>query len=571
MSAICQKGTIINIVGRGIDETPFHMALFEPIDDAEHSESKRVFVDINVHEKSILIGFENSATEEQINNMVKWNQVSEIHNTNNLCTVGQGLKHFLYQARGKVVNYSLNDNLGKYYESSANTYEIYKEAINRDGSESKFNEIFSKYTKYVDIKELDEMPQTIRNIIYNLDGVYPFSPKTLMQCKQIDNDSLLDHLKDEKNISILRKELYSKYFHEICCENLELYCKMPNHLEFEKFECNKSFDVVGSTIKRLEHNIDIYQANLDADGIKKNELLLCINRENFYNVRKNGTSYIRTRVFPSEKDINFLFRYTQYHFQDDKVTNDKLKENIVGTSLEIYSGVYVSFGKKFINGKPITSTIVTRNLQGSKHYRGIMDIQNPETKNKLQIHGLKAKFNLANMKNIEDIIKQCTIIYKNYCKCLENNKNPLPDDYTVVNSSNKKTDKTSKSDIVGIDYILKVGDDFYKVGHSGSKNKAHRLLGGYFTDEEIEKVKEDFPNEKLYPKHKMHFVFLPPCEIKNSKSLEQKLKEIMVSDPDIITYDHKNDGDDIREFFHCNKEKLDELIEYFKENSIPHN
>ena len=57
MSAICQKGTIINIVGRGIDETPFHMALFEPIDDAEHSASKKVFVDINVHEKTILIGF----------------------------------------------------------------------------------------------------------------------------------------------------------------------------------------------------------------------------------------------------------------------------------------------------------------------------------------------------------------------------------------------------------------------------------------------------------------------------------------------------------------------------------
>ena len=178
MSAICQKGTILNIVGRGIDETPFHMVLFEPIDDAEHSASKNVFVDINVHEKKITIGFENSATEEQVNNMVKWNQVSEIHNTNNLCTVGQGLKHYTYQSRGKVVNHSLNAEAGKYYESSANTNEIYKEAVNRDGSESKFSEIFSKYTKYVDVKELDEMPPHIRNIFYNPDGQYPFSPKT---------------------------------------------------------------------------------------------------------------------------------------------------------------------------------------------------------------------------------------------------------------------------------------------------------------------------------------------------------------------------------------------------------
>ena len=569
MSAICQKGTIINIVGRGIDETPFHMALFEPIDDAEHSGSKYVFVDINTHEKTIVIGFEKTATEDQINNMVKWNQVSEIHNTNNLCTVGQGLKHFTYQARGKTVNYSLSNETSKYYVSSANTHEIYTEAINRDSSESKFTEFFSKYTKYVDVNEIKYMPPAIRTIFDNSENQYPFSPKTIIVCKDINNDSLFDYLKDEKNISDLKKELYNKYFHEIYHSNLNLYVKMPNNIAFEKFECNKTFDVIGSTIKHKEHNTDIYEVIIDEAGFKKNELLMCIDGS-FYNVRKNGTSYIRAQVFPSSESIKFLFRYTQYHFQDDKVTNDKLRENIVGTSLETYSGVYLFFGKKFINSKPIASNLVTRNLQGNKHYRGIMDIQNPETKNKLQIHGLKAKFNLANMQSIENIIKQCTIIYKNYCKLLETNKTPLPNDYVKVESSNKKTDKTIKREIAGIDYILKVGPDFYKLGQTGSKNKSKRIFN-YFSDDDFEQVKKDFPNEIMYPKHKIHYVYFPSYEIKNSKSLEQTLKEMIVSDPDITTYDHKNDGDDIREYFHCDKQKLDELIEYLNDNVIPIN
>ena len=168
---------------------------------------------------------------------------------------------------------------------------------------------------------------------------------------------------------------------------------MPNHSNFEKFNCDSSFDVIGTTIKHKEHNTDIYEIIKNGESLKKGELLMCID-SNFYSATKNGNSTIRKKIFPRNEDVKFLFRYTQYHFMDDNITNDKIKKNIVGTSLETYSGVYVSFGKKFINSKPISSSLVTRNLQGSKHYRGIIDIQEPETKNKLQIHGIKAKFNL---------------------------------------------------------------------------------------------------------------------------------------------------------------------------------
>ena len=588
MSAICSKGTIVNIVGRGIDENEFHQLLFEVIDDAEHSNSKNVFVDIDTHRKTITVGFENPATEEQINNMVKWNAVSDIHNTSNLCTVGQGLKHYTYHARGKVVNYSVDEENNIFRESSANTHEIYKEAINRNGSESEFNDVFCKYTKHVDVKEMDEMPSSIRSIFNNDDNVYPFSPKTLIICKNISSKVLLDWLIDEKtaenpnphNIANLRKELYCKYYHEIHHGLLNLHIKMPNSLSFETLKCELSFDVIGSTIKHMEYDINIFEAITETSSYKTNDIIICINHnnsDNYYKINKNGNSYTRTSVSPPQEDLRHLFTFTQYHFEDNKDNNkdnesydrikeinDKIAKHRVGTSSEDYAGVYLYFGKKFINSRPVSSSLVKRNLPGSKHYRGIMNVQNPQTKNRLQIHGLKVTFNLSNMKLFEDVIKQCTVIYKNYCRLSETTGIiPHPDKCVIVDTSNKKS---VKNEILGTNYIIQVGENFWKHGYTGSKDKAKRLFS-FFDDKDIEVIKQDFPEEVIYTKEKM-WIWHSSYDIKNSNSVEQMVSELIISaDNDIVTYANKK-GDGIREYFHCDRTQIFTLIDFIIDKGV---
>lgn len=561
MSSVCDLGTIRNII-RGVEAPSPHTLISEMIDDAEHSSSTQIFVDINTHDRYVTFGFDKSASEDQINKMVQVNTVSGIHDTYNISTCGQGLMNYEFRFRGKHFHVSItNDEYGKnmYMKSSIDSDTIYAHAISPDVSESQFSEILKKKTAYVQTS--DEIEPSMERIFSNEDNIYPFTPKTIVMSKNITNTPLLDYLNDDLNIANLEKELINKYYEEIKMNKLKIYIKFPKSSVFKELGMNSNVDVIGSTKKDKEHITHIYYVknDIEANKLKKGEYIAAINGI-FLLIKKQGNSYSRTSITISDSDMTHMLLLCTFTEYMNAEKDEDLKKAIIGTSLENYSGVYLKIGNKFIDGRTVTSSLVPRNLQWSKLYRGIIQLMNPkETKMMLGIHGLKSVFNLSTMKPLEEIIKQCTIIYKSFCKKYENDqpfpvysdKNPL--EYCEVKTTNQKSQKTSKP---GNNYIRNIGKHFYKIGYTLLKNRDKRIFG--WSQDDIEKARKDFPEEEIYDYNKSYYVYLSP-EFAHSASTEQRTKEFIMTLQDVTMYEHKV-GDEVREYFYCDNMETLETI-----------
>ena len=84
MSVVIEKGAIRSQI-RGIENLPIIIALYEVIDDRKHSNSNKVFIDIDLHNHTCMIGYSEEATKDNIDNMVKWfNTNKEQTNINNI-------------------------------------------------------------------------------------------------------------------------------------------------------------------------------------------------------------------------------------------------------------------------------------------------------------------------------------------------------------------------------------------------------------------------------------------------------------------------------------------------------
>jgi hypothetical protein len=587
MSAVSEQGTIRNII-RGIDDVPFHLALFEIIDDAEHSKSKKVFIDMNFREKSIIVGFENPATSTNLDNIVRWSATQSIHQTNNLSTCGTGAKFYQYLLRGDHSHHSYfdEDEATKYIQSGTNSSRIYDSAREPSISEIEFSHILNRNTFFV--KTEDETTPSISNIYTNKDSKYPFSPKTIFMTRNITNEHILylfmldqTKLKDDdeitrvkNNIDSLTKNINIKYFEEIKNGTLELFIKYPTSSEFTKIDAIDKYDVIGTTIKSFEFVTLMYEVMKDilisdTRTLKKGEYIMKIHDKFFYN-KKNGNSKLRDELKINDetlKDLKYIFKYTQ--FQIPPQYEKLIEKNMDGKSGEKYCGNYLKIGNKFINSCPIPTTITKRNLPGNKFNRGVLEVNDENAvyiKFKLQLHGLKAKFNLTDMPELEHFIKQCNIIYKNYISCDSDDKETNPESYVIVKGSNEKTKKDEKSEKSGIIYILHVGDSFYKFGMAGKSNKSKRIFN-YYTDDDLLKAKKDFPEETIFDKKDITFRYLSSYEFKNASTIEQMIKEFILDCDDVDTYDKKI-GDDIREYFHCDNESiLSDIVTMIKENS----
>lgn len=557
MSSVCDLGTVREVI-RGVDNHPIHTLLSEMIDDAEHSKSKKIFVDINTHDKRVTFGFENPATEEQINKMVIWNTTSSIHNTTNISTCGQGMKHYGHRFRGKQIHtttyFDAKLNKHVYMKSSLETNKIYEDAMSKNISEHEFSEKLNRNTRACDID--DDIGEEIKKIFDNEDCAYPFNAKTVIINKNITNDLLLEQLSNDKDIE---KELINKYYEEIKTGKVVIYIKFPGR-EFCELGDDCNTDIIGSTDKQNEHIIGIYYVETEFDILKKGDYIININGTFFRN-HKNGNSQSCTLIVISDDDmakISLDFDFIQYNIKNPTTDEEKegIKKCIVGRSLEDYCGVYLKMGEKFIDGKPIACTLTKRNLQGARLYRGILQLKNPEkTKMRLGIRGLKSEFNLSHMTPLENIIKRCCIIYKNYCAkkvslgALQSSQSEInPETYCVVNTSNEKSQRTSSP---GHNYLRAVGKNFYKFGFTGVSNRQNRIFDP-LSDAEYKKLKEDFPEEEIFPQRKFYYQYLS-SQFNCASSTEQKISEYimeLVEFGDVITYDRKV-GDGIREYFHC--------------------
>jgi hypothetical protein len=590
MSSVCDLGTIRNII-RGVEAPSPHTLISEMIDDAEHSDSTQIFIDINTHDKEVIFGFDQPATEDQLSKMVQWNPVSDIHSSNNISTCGQGLKYYEFRFRGKQIHATkhYHENGKPFYMiSNIESDIIYDHAASPDVSESLFSEILRKKTFDVQTKDEDEVDSRMIKIFSNEDNMYPFTPKTIVISKKITNEQLLRYFNDDFNIENLEKELINKYYEEIKMNKIQIFIKFPKDNKFRELGITSTIDVIGSTIKVKQHVTEIYYVNndIEANKLKKGEYIPAINGT-FLSIRKQGNSCSRTSISISKSDMKnilLLATFTQYMYyekksekksekDDDKSKDDikakeELKKAIATNSLEDYSGVYLKIGNKFIDGKPVPSSLTKRNLQGNMFYRGIIQLMNPkETKMMLGIHGLKSDFNLSTMRPLEEIIKQCTIIYKNFCAKYKDNypfplysdKNPL--EYCEVKTTNQKSEKTSKP---GNNYIRKIGKNFYKFGYTLQKGREERIFG--WSQPDIDAARNDFPEEEIYDYDKCYYEYLSP-EVTNSASIEQLTKEFLMTLQDVTMYEHKAGGE-VREYFHCDNIETLENIKKFMINGF---
>ena len=560
MATVSEQGTIRNII-RGVNDIPFHNLLFEIIDNIQHSKSRQIFIDFNTRERCFIIGYEKEGLPEQIDNMVRWNTTSGIHSSDNMATCGIGLRYFEYALRGdhKHITYQTDANKKRtYYSSNAKSDIIYNAAYDQNVSETAFAECINKNTHR--LTEDDEVTHSIEELFNNTDDVYPFAPQLLIISKKVSNDKLIDFLNDEDNVTNIKKELMNKYFHEIKNHSLAIYLRFPQHTNFNIVEAKDNHDIIGLTDHVGQFDITIMEMveMIPVYKLQKGDLILKI-KNKLFQINKNGSSMIRKEIVIDEN------KYIPYlNFQQYNVPESLQDTNIVGKSMELANcGIYLKIGGKLISSHPVHSSITTRNLYGCRRYRGILSIPQEhaaDIKRKLKLSGLKAEYRMSI--ELETIVKQAAIIYKNYNTCDDTNKDDNPSTYTVVKSSNQKTVQTEKP---GIMYILCVGENFYKLGYKGGNERSS--IFGYYSDKEYSIVKKDFPDERIYEKEDMYFQFIPSYDFKNARSLEQQMKEFMLEHPDIVTYDHKK-GESIREYFHCDRTIIEEVISFLRSNII---
>ena len=534
MSVINDKGAIRSCLS-GVGDLPIEMTLFEVIDNREHSNSKSVFIDFDVHNKKMVIGFSEPATFTQIENMVKWYNITDTHfDANKIATRASGIKLYEYTARGEYYHVSYDDNQ-TYFESYTNTSKIYDSAIDRDKSDRDFSETLYRETQFA--REKDIVIQPFEEIIKNNNNFYPFPPKTIIFASKISSNDFLTYISDKENQEVLVKKLRIKHYHEIFCDKIDLYIKFPNE-NFNKIGIDGYTDIIGNANNFLnKHNTNIYISN-------DNVISFYLEHNNkFYYIKKNGNSNLRKNLEDNDK-ISLLksrgcdFILEQYNTKC--ITTEEKKKSIVGSSLEHYAGLYINIGGVFISSEKVKWNVTDRNLSGSKDYRCVLKVISNEAKSYIGLNGLKALFDLTTKPALHNVIKSLTDIYKKYI----NYGNPTdPDKYFTVDSTAQKS--TTDKKLEGYFYICIIGENFYKLGMFTTRNR----IFDYNNDKKIDDLKKEFIEEIIYEKPT---IILPILDkICNIKFKEQQVKCFINDSSHCITYDAI--GEDIREYFHCNK------------------
>jgi len=514
----------------GIESCPIVDILYEIIDDRKHSNSNKMFIDINIHDKVCVVGYENDTTMVNINNLAKWyNTNDEQKSINNIASKGIGQKFFICKLSGKWKHITYNDNDEVYYISEVNTHDI-QTALIEDVSEIEFDEIYRRSTSIA--KEEDEVVSSINDIFNNIHDKYPFKPKTIFINQKLKDTKILNEYKVEEtyNFDDMIKRLKIKYYKEIS-EGLELYIKLPGYTKFTIVE-NNNIDVIGYTDeKKNELKIDIF---INADCLYNYFFKI---DENLYEFRKNGNSVLRQKYKNDDETITPDFSLLQYNIDD--MSKEDRNKSIVGKSEEACSGLYIEIGGTFISDRPVEWNVTNRNLFGSKKYRSVLRCVSPNSKFHLTLNGLKSQFNLKTMGELHNFIKCLTDVYKTY------NKNPSPnsDEYVLIKPTASKN--SVEKQLEGYFYIVELGYNFFKLGFSTNQSRIFDYTG----EQEKTKNGEDFPHVDFHKNPCCRYVSL--CKIKKIKLFEEKIKSVINESSICTTYECRNSPADIREYFMC--------------------
>jgi len=535
---VVKKGAIRSQI-TGIETCPIVDILYEIIDDRKHSDSNKVFIDIDLHNKVCVVGYENDTTMENINNLTKWyNCNDEQQSVNNIASKGIGQKLFICKISGKWKHVTYNEKEEVYYISEVNTYDI-QNALKDNVPDSEFSEIYNKSTSIA--KEEDEVVTSIHDILNNTYSIYPFNPKTIFINQKLKDTNILNEYKDKQettyNFSDMIKRLKIKYYNEIS-QGLKLYIKLPGYTEFTIIE-NNNIDVIGFTQEKYnELNIDIF---IQPDCYYGYFFKI---GENMYEFRKNGNSVLRQPYKCDDTNLTPDFSILQYNV-DDMGKEDK-NNSIVGKSEEAYSGLYIQIGGTFISDQPVEWNVTNRNLFGSRKYRSVLKCISYKAKYHLRLNGMKSQFNLKTMNELHMFIKCITDVYKAYNK----NQSSNSDDYVLIKPTASRKAVDNHQD--GYFYIVELGTKFFKLGFSSTQSR----IFDYMTEKEKSKNSEDFPHVDFHQTPCCRYISL--SKLKKIKLFEETIKSVINESSICTTYEHKSSPADIREYFMC--DLFDELF-----------
>ena len=556
------KGTLYNVL-RAIDQTEPKLSLCEIIDDVEHSKSSKFFIDFNLHENKIVVGFEKGASIDDMKLMLTWHNLKDREDVT-MSTCGVGIKYFMYYFRGEMHIISKTNSDDTYLEAFINTQKIYDalQKSNNEVSDNVFLEVLANSTSYPkEIDSSDIRPKQKKYFDYsNTELDIPFKPELLFFIDKIYKNKFIENIigntKDEEIISI-KKSLNSKYYLNIVHENLKIYLKFPNN---KGWDLLKGYDTIGHdhrkfplsfTIcgKKDEKNMDIFKYN-----------------NNYYQIKKNGGSSLRELYKGNPDIIEELFEFNQYNID---IISDELKKNINGTSCEEYAGIYLKLGSYVINDLPIKSALVKRNFGGAKNYRALLTPKNERAKSLLNIKGLKGLFDLTNMVELNKTIHiLASSIYKKYFDALQEDHEITPDihDIIVVKNSNKNKRPSSEiKDTSGHCYIIRLGDTFWKHGiTTGGKNKGFDRVKDYVDKKTYDKIKSDYPNENIYDIEDIGCEILNLMQCKNIKGIESDVLNYINTESRYKTFETKHKSGQISEFFSCNEDDIKPLKQFIK-------
>jgi len=544
------KGAV-NSQLNGIKSIPIVYGFFEIIDNRKHSNSKKVFIDINIHNGNCCIGYSECASEDNINNTVKWfNTNNNQKDVDNIASKGIGLKFFQFKLLGKWKQISLFEDISnidsedksKFFYTEMNSIIIDNARKDTSISEKKFDTILTKQTTF--IRYDDELKRSEENIFKNIDSKYPFLPKTIFLGKKINITNSFNKYKkyddDDNcigyNFEDIIKHITIKYYYEIYNNDLELFIKLPGYTEFEQIKAIDGRDIIGTTNKSDKLKIDIF---IDDKTYLGHTFRI---NENSYKFCSNGSSKRREKI----KNIISLkpdYILTQY------INNNIEKQHMVGKSVEqLYTGLFIKIGGTFINSVKTKWNIDERNLWGHSAYRAVLECNSEKSKQTLKLDGLKALFDLSCMNNLHNVCVECTKIYKNYMK---QHKPDNPDNYTVVTSSSNKTSKKNKN-ISGYFYVIEIGENFYKFGQSSNRTR----IWSYANNTTIKKHKKKYKDINIYDKPFVKYLSL--TKINRIHEFEQEFKSYINENTRCQTYDHIK-GNDILEYFKTKKWKKIEI------------
>jgi len=538
MSIVIEKGAVRDQL-KNVEHAEAFSVINEVIDDRMHSKSNKVYLEFT--EKAYAVGFENKASQEQIDNMSKFfTESKEQKKISNIACKGIGLKHFEYKFQGKWTHYSYHEDLGVVYSSESNTKCINDALHDPNISQTHFSTYLNRYTRTQGEEPVGWVKETdYYKIMRNHTGEYPFMANTLFLCRTYDNIVPFTDTEQDNKFETIIKRFKIKYYHEIA-QGLELYIKFPGFSTFVKLE-NDICDVIGSLHQMHALSINIY--------ICKNIHLgyyFDVNGE-YYVCKKNGNGKLKEKYTPTDKTKTPDFVLTQYNIST--MTPEERKRSTESNKEDNYAGIFIRIGNTFISDKYVKNDERhDRNEPGGKCYRAILDCNTEEAKHSLPFSGYKSCFNLNKIGELKSLL---TELMKSYKKLRDTSKTTNqndtithPDKYILICSTATKSKNTKI--VEGYTYVMKIGENLYKIGKSSKKTR----IFDYATDAIIKKTREEFPDINIYENPVCIFMTTKPDS--NYSSSECSMKELLVElnrDNHCTTYNNKI-GSDIREYFY---------------------